>query len=80
MRVFSPKLFVLAALGLATAAAVPRVGHADEVAPAADGEVTAPATEEPSMEEPSAAPTDAPPGATPKSCCRPTTEAGDLER
>jgi hypothetical protein len=74
MRVFSLKLFVLAALGLATAAAVPRVAHADEVTPAVDGEVAAPAIEEPSMEEPSAAPTDAPPGATPKSCCRPTTE------
>ena len=51
MRIFSPKLFVLAALGLATAAAVPRVGYADEVAPAADGEIAEPITEVPSTEE-----------------------------
>jgi hypothetical protein len=74
MRVFSIKLFVLAALGLATAAAVPRVGHADEVTPTADGEVTAPATEEPSIEEPSAAPTDTAPDATPEPWWRPTIE------
>jgi hypothetical protein len=50
------------------------VAHADEVTPAADGEVTAPAIEEPSIEEPSAAPTNPPPDATAKPWWRPTIE------